>query len=172
MRSQVKIPFAANAPEQTLFFDHGVADPAPNSKKYPPEENGSRLLPQGVIMEPPPGLGERGRRMWTESLAIWSLTPAHLVLLEEACRIADRLDLLNTMLGSLSGDVNPDVAQFSDISGLLSESRQQSSALKLLLAEVRQGQRGSGPAEADPAGGVGVADLTARIAKRRGQAEG
>jgi hypothetical protein len=123
-------------------------------------------------MEPPPGLGERGRRMWTESLAIWSLTPAYLVLLEEACRIADRLDLLDTMLRASPEDVNPDVAQFADISGLLAESRQQSSALKLLLAEVRQGQKASGPAEADPAGGVGVADLTARIAERRAEAEG
>lgn len=109
--------------------------------------------------------------MWEESLAIWSLTPAHLVLLEEACRIADRLDLLNTMLRALSGEVNPDVAQFADISGLLGESRQQSSALKLLLAEVRQGQTGSGPAREEPAGGAGVSDLTKRIADRRRQAE-
>lgn len=110
--------------------------------------------------------------MWEESLAIWSLTPAHLVLLEEACRVADRLDLLNTMLLALSGDVNPDVAQFADISGLLAESRQQSSALKLLLAEIRQGQTGSVPAKEEPAGGVGVSDLTKRIADRRRQAEG
>ncbi|MCI3277514.1 hypothetical protein [Streptomyces cylindrosporus] len=122
-------------------------------------------------IEEPVGLGERGRRMWGESLAIWSLTPAHLVLLEEACRIADRLDLLNAMLLRPAGDVNPDVAQFADISGLLAESRQQSSALKLLLAEIRQGQKASGPAKADPAGGVGVADLTARIAQRRREAE-
>lgn len=124
-------------------------------------------------MEEPPGLGERGRRMWGESLAIWSLTPVHLVLLEEACRIADRLDLLNTMLRLSSVDVNTDVAQFADISGLLSESRQQSSALKLLLAEIRQGQMGAGPVKEESAGGAGVADLTQRIAdRRRRQAEG
>lgn len=120
-----------------------------------------------ILVETPPGLGDRGRRLWGESLAIWSLTPAHLVLLEEACRIADRLDLLNTMVRALSGDVNPDVAQFADISGLLAESRQQSSALKLLLAEVRQGQAGSGPAVEDPSGGAGVSDLSKRIAERR-----
>lgn len=120
----------------------------------------------------PAGLGERGRRMWRESLAIWSLTPAHLVLLEEACRIADRLDLLNSMLRSLSGDVKADVEQFADISGLLAESRSQSSALKVLLAEIRQGQTGPAPAKETPAGGVGVHDLTRRIAERRRKAEG
>ncbi|MFF9097574.1 hypothetical protein ACF1AX_31185 [Streptomyces sp. NPDC014802] len=123
-------------------------------------------------VEEPAGLGERGRRMWRESLAIWSLTPAHLVLLEEACRIADRLDLLDSMLRSLAGDVNPNVEQFADISGLLAESRAQSSALKLLLAEIRQGQTSSAPAPEAPAGGVGVHDLTRRIAERRRKTEG
>ncbi|MFI6249036.1 hypothetical protein [Streptomyces sp. NPDC051016] len=124
-------------------------------------------------MDEPDGLGERGRRMWRESLAIWSLTPVHLVLLEEACRIADRLDLLNSMLRLTSADVNESTTQFADISGVLAESRQQSSALKLILAEIRQGQIGAGPAAEEPAeGGAGVADLSKRIADRRRQAEG
>ncbi|MFE2469723.1 hypothetical protein [Streptomyces mirabilis] len=118
----------------------------------------------------PEGLGERGLRMWRESLAIWSLTPAHLVLLEEACRIADRLELLDSMLRAGSNSVKPDVAQFADISGLLGESRQQSAALKALLAEIRQGQYGSSPAAVDPAGGAGVSDLTARIARKQAEA--
>lgn len=122
------------------------------------------------MAEEPAGLGERGRRMWRESLAIWSLTPAHLVLLEEACRIADRLELLDSILRGSSADVNVDVAQFADISALLSESRQQSAALKALLAEIRQGQYGASPSSVDPAGGAGVSDLTARIARK--QAEG
>ncbi|MFF0597908.1 hypothetical protein [Streptomyces antibioticus] len=126
-----------------------------------------------IFVEVPPGLGDRGRRMWEESLAIWSLTPAHLVLLEEACRIADRLDLLDSMLRVQSGEVKPDVAQFADFSGLLAETRQQSSALKLLLTEIRQGQVGVGPAkDEEPSGGVGVSDLTKRIADRRRKAEG
>lgn len=122
------------------------------------------------MSEEPAGLGERGRRMWRESLAIWSLTPAHLVLLEEACRIADRLELLDSMLRLASADVNADGAQFAEISGVLGESRQQSAALKALLAEIRQGQYGASPATVDPAGGAGVSDLTARIARK--QAEG
>jgi hypothetical protein len=95
-----------------------------------------------------------------------------LALLEEACRIADRLDLLNTMLRSPSGDVNTDVTQFADISGLLAESRLQSGALKVLLSEIRQGQVGSGPAVEDPAGGAGVSDLSKRIAERRRKTSG
>lgn len=108
--------------------------------------------------------------MWRESLAIWSLTPAHLVLLEEACRIADRLEWLDSILRAATGEVKADSAQFPDISGLLSESRQQSAALKALLAEIRQGQYGASPASVNPTGGAGVADLTARIARK--QAEG
>ena len=123
-------------------------------------------------VEEPAGLGGRGRRMWRESLAIWSLTPAHLVLLEEACRIADRLEVLDSMLRPTSSDVNGDVAQFPDISGVLGESRQQSGALKALLAEIRQGQRGAGPAAAEVAGGAGVSDLSARIAERRNKSSG
>jgi len=122
------------------------------------------------VSEEPVGLGERGQRMWRDSLAIWSLTPAHLVLLEEACRIADRLEVLDSILRAASSNVNPDVAQFADMSGLLAESRQQSGALKALLAEIRQGQYGASPAAVDPAGGAGVSDLTARIARK--QAEG
>ena len=124
------------------------------------------------MSEEPAGLGERGRRMWRESLAIWSLTPAHLVLLEEGCRIADRLELLDSILRASSADVNADVAQFADISGLLAESRAQSAALKALLAEIRQGQRGAPPTAGDSAGGAGVSDLSARIAERRKKAQG
>jgi hypothetical protein len=54
----------------------------------------------------------------------------------------------------------------------LAEIRQQAGALKLLLAEIRQGQRSAGPAVAEPgAGGRGVTDLSARIAQKRRQAE-
>lgn len=104
--------------------------------------------------------------MWRESLAIWSLTPAHLVLLEEACRIADRLEVLNTIILRAAGDGNGDPGQFADVTGLLAESRQQSGALKALLAEIRQGQYGASPATVDPTGGAGVSDLTARIARK------
>ncbi|MHC3474686.1 hypothetical protein ACYF6T_39165 [Streptomyces sp. 7R007] len=128
------------------------------------------------MSEEPAGLGERGRRLWRESLATFALTPAHLVLLEEACRIADRLELLDAIVRASVGAVNPYVEQFADISAVLAESRQQQAALKGLFAEIRQGQRVSGPTagtpEGDTSGGAGVSDLSARIAERRRQAEG
>ncbi|MET7479547.1 hypothetical protein ABZT17_35010 [Streptomyces sp. NPDC005648] len=115
----------------------------------------------------PLGLGDRGARLWTECVDLWQLTPAHLVLLEEACRIADRLDVLNTMIVRGSEQVNGEVA---DISGVLAESRQQQGALRTLVAEIRQGQVGFPPAPSSDGEATGVSDLTARIARK--QAEG
>lgn len=96
--------------------------------------------------------------MWRETVADSALAPAHLVLLEESCRIADRLDALDAAIRGSS-------VEDDDIRGLLAEARQQSAVLKGLLAEIRQGSRAT---ESDAKrGGDGVADLTARIAARR-----
>lgn len=130
-----------------------------------------------VASKRPPGLGSRGSRLWREMTASGSLTPAHLVLLEEACRLADRLDWLNSII---SRACSPGKADDGDTAGespaigpLLAEARQQQTALRGLVAEIRQAQKGSAaPADkpAAKAGGSGVSDLTARIAARRGQA--
>ena len=42
-------------------------------------------------------LGPRGRRLWADMSGL-QLGPAHRVLLQEACRTADRLDRLDRML--------------------------------------------------------------------------
>lgn len=130
----------------------------------------------------PVGLQARGRRMWTESLTTWSLTPAHLVLLEEACRVADRCELLDRLIRKALktprrpvDDSGADSDGSGGITGLMAESRAQQTVLKGLLLELRQGTRLSA-ASADPAvpdtsgttaGGSGVSDLSARIAARR-----
>lgn len=126
----------------------------------------------GFIMKPPTGLGARGRRMWRQSVETWQLTPAHLVLLEEACRIADRLDLLDGLICGGSADDEDDGPISGGLAGLLAESRQQSVALKGILAELRQGQKATGAPERAGAEGKGVSDLSARIAARRKQASG
>jgi hypothetical protein len=125
----------------------------------------------------PPGLQARGRRMWRESLEASSFAPGHLVLLEEACRVADRLEVLDRLIrrppgrsGAGSDDSGDDPPESVDIAALLAEARQQQNALKGILAELRQGQRGGGPTKVE--GGAGVSDLSARIAERRRQAEG
>ncbi len=107
-----------------------------------------------------------------------SLTPAHLVLLEEACRLADRLDWLNVILLRWASPVKADdedgEPKSADIQGLLAESRQQATALRGLVAEIRQSQKGSAAPSGKPAskaGGSGVADLSARIAARKREAK-
>jgi hypothetical protein len=133
----------------------------------------------GMASDFPPGLGERGSRLWRDTTASGSLTPAHLVLLEEACRLADRLDWLNAIVLRWMSPVNADDEEDGPNSGgiqqLLAEARQQATALRGLLAEIRQGLKGSAaPAsnQAEGAGGSGVSDLSARIAERRKQAQG
>ena len=132
-----------------------------------------------MIMEVPPDLGSRGSRLWRDETASGSLTPAHSVLLEEACRLADRLDWLNSIIARAC---SPDKANDGDDEGespaigpLLAEARQQQTALRGLVAEIRQASKGSAAPAGKPAakaGGSGVADLSARIAARRGKASG
>ncbi|UNZ22191.1 hypothetical protein HC362_29680 [Streptomyces sp. 891-h] len=100
--------------------------------------------------------------MWRESAEAWDLSPAHLVLLEEACRIADRLNKLDGAIRE---------ADIGDVQALLAESRQQQSTLKGILGELRAGQqKAAKPPSSSGSGGAGVADLSARIAERRGEA--
>ncbi|MEV5353273.1 hypothetical protein [Streptomyces sp. NPDC052693] len=47
---------------------------------------------------PPVGLGERGLKLWTDTLEDLELDPDELVLLEEACRLADELDEMGAAL--------------------------------------------------------------------------
>ena len=127
-------------------------------------------------------LGRRGRRLWEQVTADGpELRPTERVLLEEACRIADRLDKLDRLL---SGDAGDWLALAEDrgdperlvivVDRALSEARQQAAVLKQVLAELRQSRasaRQTGQsATPQGKGGAGVLDLTARIAALRGGA--
>ena len=130
-------------------------------------------------------LAARGRRLWRALTAGPRPEPETMILIEEACRIADRLDRLDAFLSGESDrwatfQVDDDSARVTVvIDRALAEARQQQVALKQLLAELRQSR--SGPAAKPgtsrrPAAGArpsaggevvpGVADLTARIARR------
>jgi hypothetical protein len=122
--------------------------------------------------------------MWSDSVEAWSLTPAHLVLLEEACRTADRCSLLDDLIRGYTDDPGGDEDESGSGSGrsggitaLLAEARAQQTALKGLVAELRQGQRlagsqsGARPSVSGDTGGSGVTSLSARIAAKR-QAQG
>lgn len=137
-----------------------------------------------------PELGKRGRLLWTElAEGDAELRPGERVLVEEACRLADRLDVLDRLL---RGDddawvrlhsVNEDGSIVKVVlNNALAEARQQQIALKQLLAELRQsraggtlpqtpGARPPAPKEGagdDRTGASGVVSLAARLAAKRG----
>ena len=51
------------------------------------------------VQQPPDGLRARGLRLWESTTADMVLDPDELVLLEEACRVADEIDTLWAALG-------------------------------------------------------------------------
>lgn len=120
------------------------------------------------------GRGERGARLWADMAD--GLGPAHRVLLEEACRIADRLDRLDALLEGrqdvwLRFDSSRDGSEVRVvIDALLAESRQQATALRGLVAEMRAATgKTSKPPAAKPRG-AGLADLVALADRRRSPA--
>ena len=102
----------------------------------------------GVAKQAPKGLGARGRRLWREITEAHELDPMQVVLLEEACRCADRLDKLEEKLSGREdawahllsrmdlGDEDTRVIELR-IEGALSEARQQQNVFKQLLASLR-----------------------------------
>lgn len=128
--------------------------------------------------------GARGARLWSEMNGN-KLAGGQRVLLEEACRTADRLDRFNALE---SGDLEALLRfKLSDdgtevrvtVDGVVSEARQQALALKQIVVELRQSAASKPPLpasskpEAQPAaaGGAGVppgvTSLAARIAAKR-----
>jgi hypothetical protein len=111
------------------------------------------------------------------------LPPAQQVLLEEACRITDRLDKLDALLGgdaedwlALVEDKGDPDRQIVVIDRPLAEARQQATALKQLLVEIRAagaGKPGLVPGGPVSSGGAAPVDQIAqRRAERRRQATG
>jgi hypothetical protein len=113
----------------------------------------------------------RGVTLWRD-LNGDTLPPAERVLLEEACRIADRLDKLDRLL---DGDADTWLTLVEDrgdpdrqtvvVDKPLAEARQQALALKQIVAELRAS--GAAHPSSRPAGGLAgrgtadVVDLTA-----------
>lgn len=129
--------------------------------------------------EAPRRRGPRGQQLW-DDLAGVDLPPTHRVLLDEACRIVDRLDRLDGALERKKTWLRFDTADTGEVivivDNVLAETRQQASTLKALIAEIRAAApkpsaKPARPSAAKPKGG-GLADLTARIAARGGSATG
>ncbi|MGN9802052.1 hypothetical protein [Micromonospora sp. L32] len=111
-------------------------------------------------------MGARGARLWEEEGGD-SLTGARRVVLEEACRLVDRLDRLDAIVNgrdrawlTLETDDAGGITVVVD--KLLSEGRQQQLALKQLAGELRAGGGAAKPAT----GGSILDQLAARRATR------
>jgi hypothetical protein len=48
----------------------------------------------------PAGLGSAGKTLWRSILRVYELNPAELLLLERACRCADRLASIDTLIAA------------------------------------------------------------------------
>lgn len=131
-----------------------------------------------------PRLRARGRRMWDQLVDDGDPIEV-VVLVEEICRCADRLDRLDAIVNGrdrawLTLDVD-DVGEVTVVvDKVLGEARQQQMAFKALLGELRAIRgasakstgRGRTPQASSKGGGAGVADLAARIAARRSRPAG
>lgn len=91
------------------------------------------------------GLAKRGQALWDEITAGHELDPGQLVLLEEACRCADRLDGLDRIIAGKGVlqllhfrhmDDDHKVVSLT-VDGVMSEARQQQTVFKQLVAALR-----------------------------------
>ena len=109
------------------------------------------------------------------ALANAELGPAHKLLVDEAARMADRLDRLDSALNDKGTWLRFEPTDAGEIvvtiDNVLAEARQQATALKGIVAELRAAL--PAPEKGKPAvkaGGLG--DLSARIAARRNASAG
>ncbi len=128
-----------------------------------------------TVPKAPAGLATRGRRLWREMHATAEFNPAESVLLEESCRLADRLDRLDAVLSGrdflrVEGEDGEYVVR---VEGALAAASRDANVLKQLVAALRipDGATGKrpqhrGPRSQTPSGLKAVTSLErARAAK-------
>lgn len=128
----------------------------------------------------PSGFGVRGSALHEALKGRFAEDPAGMVLLVEACRLADRLDGLNeavagrgvielmrlrSMLGSGDGVDSPIQVEVK-FDSVLAEARQQANTLRLLLGQIAPDVPAAKGEDAAPQGGLSVDDLAARRRER------
>lgn len=127
----------------------------------------------------------RGEQLTADLEAERPLSPAEKTLAEEAGRLADRLDRLDTYLADktwLQFEVAPystekTVTVVVKLDRVMAETRQQQDTFRSLVGELRQSgtvakKNAAPPAVVPTVSGVGLGNLTARIAARRGETAG
>lgn len=128
------------------------------SPRTPPRRNTPRQASASLSVDAPEGLDVRGRRLWGQLRDSCRDDPAAVVLLEEACRIADRLDGLDRILRGenrhLLTVAVDDVGEYRFyVDAALSEARQQVSVLRQLIKSLpARGESENG----DPDGWLGT----------------
>lgn len=92
---------------------------------------------------------ERGAKLWTEITEAHDLDATQRIILEEACRCADRLDQLDDIIAGkgvlqllhfrhmVERDSDDERHIVMTVDGALSEARQQQNVLKQLLVSLR-----------------------------------
>jgi hypothetical protein len=126
-------------------------------------------------------LGPAGRELWEAANPNGELKPLQVVLLREACRIADRLAALDRHLHGggpwLELSTEDGVVFHVDVTEVLKEARSQANTFRGLAAELRQsgsGARAGGQAPAaagaDEGEGANVVDFFAAVAAKLGGA--
>lgn len=166
-----------NAERQRRYRAHRAGD---HSTCDPLRCNGETPV-TAVTSQRPPRLAQRGRRLWDDMKGA-ELPAGRRELLEEACRLVDRLDQLDAALRGRAPWLEFRLGELSDVievtvvvDGALSEARQQQLALKQVLAELRAAapkvEAPAAPATTVTPGGApgvaGVASLAERIAAKR-----
>lgn len=103
-----------------------------------------------------------------------SLGPLHRVLVEEAARIADRLDRLDLSLSRKGEWLRFERADNGDvvvtIDNVLAEARQQAAVLRGLVAEIKSALPKPEPVKPKREGDGALADFLAHAARRRSPA--
>jgi hypothetical protein len=103
----------------------------------------------------PTGLGLSGKRLWRDVVAGWDLRPDELVVLERACRVRDRLAMLDAALAKVSVVDGGSRGQ-ERVHPLVGELRQTEVVLAGLLDRLRL---------TDPSEGIGVGGTRSTAAR-------
>lgn len=149
--------------------DHTLCDPTRCEVR---RGSGSGSALREPIAFVPEGRGVRAQRLWAD-LDGENLEPAARLLLEEICRIADRLDRLDALIDGRESWLKLNQDDESNevivtVDNLLAEGRQHATALRGLVSELRSTlpKTPAKPQTSEPKTG-GLSDLSARIADRR-----
>jgi hypothetical protein len=159
--------------------DHSLCDPARRCELMEQAEaNEAVATAHG---RPGGRYGPRGQALHDAVAAEPWVGPLQVPLLDEACRLVDRLDRLDAALEVRGTWLRHDRGGDGDlvivIDSVLSETRQQEMTLRSLLAELdKVAERAAksakqGGLQPSRKGG-GLSDLSARIAARRGTSAG